>query len=96
MKKLRLVLALLISISFSLNAQIYIEETFDNSQMPPTGWSIDDYENQWGISGTDHSGGVAPEGRYSRIAGTGTTRLISPEVDLTGETVVMFSFKHMV
>jgi len=96
MGKIRLLLILLIGISVSLSAQIYIDETFDASQMPPDGWSLDGYESQWGTSNSDYAEGVAPEGRYVRTDATGTTRFVSPEVDLTGETSVMFSFKHVV
>ncbi len=87
---------MLLGMSVGLNAQIYIDESFDAAQMPPDGWSLDGYENQWGTSNSTYSGGDAPEGRYARTTATGVTRFISPEVDLSGETSVMFSFKHVV
>ena len=96
MKKVYLLFAILISISVSLSGQFYIDESFDDSQMPPDGWSLDGYESQWGISGSTYAGGIAPEGRYARTSATGTTRLISPEIDLTGVSTIMFSFKHIV
>ena len=84
MKKIYFLFSLLISLAITVNAQIYIEETFEDSEMPPAGWSLDGYENQWGISNSTYSGGTAPEGRFARTTATGTTRLISPEIDLTG------------
>jgi len=96
MKKLYSLLVFIIALSVSVNGQIYIEESFNESEMPPDGWSLDGYENQWGVSNSTYSGGEAPEGRYARTTANGTTRFISPEVDLTGETTVMFSFRHIV
>jgi hypothetical protein len=96
MKKFYSLLVFIIALSVAVNGQIYIEESFNDSEMPPDGWSLDGYENQWGVSGSTYSGGEAPEGRYARTTATGTTRFISPEIDLTGETTVMFSFRHVV
>ena len=93
MKKIYLLLVVLLSLSVGLNAQIFIEEAFDDTSIPD-GWSLDGSANQWGISGSIYAGGEAPEARFTHITTTNTSRFISPEVDLTGFSSVMLSFKH--
>lgn len=85
-----------ILINFSVFAQKGTElfnEDFSNG-VPPTGWTIDDMASQWSQSSSTNAGGTAPEARLAYITGTHTTRLISPETDLTGLTSVIFSFRH--
>lgn len=81
----------------SVNGQTYITETFSSGQMPPPGWTIDQYAAQWTISQSGFAGGVSPEGRFEYgTNGTPiTTRLISPAVDLTGITSVRLTFNHL-
>ena len=94
MKKVYLLLAVLIGLSVALKGQIFVEETFDDLSMPPDGWSLEGYANQWGISASVYAGGEAPEARFTHITATSaTTRLISPEVDLSGESSVMLNYK---
>lgn len=93
MKKIYFLLVVLLSLSVGLNAQIFIEEAFDDTSIPD-GWSLDGSANQWGISGSIYAGGEAPEARFTHINTTNTSRFISPEVDLTGFSSVMLSFKH--
>lgn len=94
MKKLYILLIMTIGISIALNAQIFLEEGFDDLDMPPNGWELDGAANQWGISASIYAGGSAPEGRFTHITQTNTARLISPEIDLTGNSSVMLGFKH--
>jgi hypothetical protein len=75
--------------------QSFIWEAFDGGQMPPQGWSINGLPAQWAIGNSATAGGSAPEGKFTYIQQTTTTRLISPMIDLTGLTTVKFSFRHM-
>ncbi len=91
-----LLVGLLISLSaFSQNqrsTEIFNEDF--SSGVPPTGWTIDDMAAQWSQESSANAGGTAPEAQLSWVSGTHTTRLISPETDLTGVSTVLFSFKH--
>lgn len=87
---------MIISMSVAVNAQVFVEEAFDGLNMPPDGWSLSGAANQWGISASIYAEGTAPEGRFTHITTTTTTRFISPEVDLGGFTSVMVGFKHKV
>ncbi len=97
MKKITFLLAGLI-ISFSAFAQSQrsteiLTEDF-SSGVPPTGWTIDGIPAQWSQNSSTNAGGIVPEAKLLYVSGTNTTRLISPETDLTGATDVIFSFKH--
>lgn len=93
MKKLYTLL-LLIGISVFTYGQTFVYEDFSDNQMPPTDWTIDGLSNQWSINNGNEAGGIAPEGKFSYTQGTHTTRLISPEVDLSGLSTVNLSFTH--
>ena len=71
----------------------YLSEDF-SSGVPPTGWTIDVLSEQWSQSGTSSAGGEAPEAKLHWVAGVHTSRLISPEIDLTGVSTAVFSFRH--
>ena len=93
MKKLLLIL-LLVGFITGVNGQTFVFEGFDEGTMPPAGWTIDEYAAKWSINNTSNAGGTAPEAMFTYIAQTGTTRLISPAVDLTGQQGVMLEFRH--
>jgi hypothetical protein len=84
-----------VSVSMILFGQTYLSEDFSSSQMPPTGWTIEGLPAQWSISTSNSAGGIAPEGMFTYINQTTTTRLISPQIDLSGLTSVAISFKHL-
>ncbi len=93
-KYLFLFFGLLLSTSFfAQKSTILLSEDFSES-VPPTGWTIDDVANKWSQSSSSKAGGIAPEAKFSWVSGTHTTRLISPEINLTGQNSVIFSFKH--
>lgn len=95
MKKVLLSL-LLAFIGTSLFAQVLFTQDFSGGTMPPTGWTIFGNTSNWAISNTNNAGGAAPEGRLKNSpAFTGYMRLISPMIDLTGQTSVIIQFKHM-
>jgi hypothetical protein len=94
--RLNLLLAALLTLALThVNSQTFINETFSSGQMPPPGWTIDQYSTYWTISQSSIAGGVSPEGRFSYSTATPiTTRLISPEVDLTGLASIKLTFSH--
>jgi hypothetical protein len=81
-------------LSVFVSAQTYLSEDFSGGMMPPTGWSIDGQNAQWGIAGSNVAGGTAPEAKFTYIQTISSTRLISPAVDLTGLTTVTLMFNH--
>ncbi len=84
-------------LAFGLNAQVMLTENFSSGTFPPAGWSVSGQNTNWRISQTANAGGNAPEGRmnWSPQFNT-TTRLISPAVNLSGQTKVVLRFKHKV
>jgi hypothetical protein len=93
MKKLYTLIAL-IGLSTFVFGQTYLSEDFSSNQMPPAGWTIDDQAAQWSIANSNTAGGVAPEAKFHWVQGIATSRLISPEIDMTGISTVTFSFNH--
>ncbi|MEZ5196722.1 MAG: FISUMP domain-containing protein [Bacteroidales bacterium] len=75
--------------------QTYLEEDFSSGQMPPNGWSIDNVSIQWTASNSGNAGGTSPEAQFQWIQQIDTSRLISPQIDLTGLTSVFVRFNHM-
>ena len=93
MKKLYVLLCLA-SLSVLTFGQTYLAEDFSANQMPPSGWTIDNLAAQWSINSGNNAGGIAPEGMFSWVSGTSISRLISPQVDLTGLDAISFQFAH--
>ena len=94
-KSLLLFLALLLSYSlFAQSRASYIRETFDTEEIP-SGWTTtgEGAEN-WSIWPTHQAGGDPGEIKlYWRPSFVGTSRLVSPAVNLTGIDEIVFSFK---
>lgn len=99
MKKFYLSL-LLMAIFVGVNAQSrygteLVNEDFSGGTMPPTGWSIDDHAGNWSVKESSKAGGEAPEARfYYNPSFNATSRLIAPQVDLSGVSTVYLSFRH--
>lgn len=97
MKKTSLFIAvILMSVSvFAQTRMTLLEEHFDGTSLP-TGWQVMDLGSQsWSISDTQKAGGTANELKLSyNPSFNGTSRMVTPAVDLTGATSVVFSFKH--
>lgn len=87
-------LLILLGLSVYMYGQTFVYEDFSNNQMPPSGWSIDGLTSQWSINNGNEAGEIAPEGKFSYIQGTHTTRLVSPVIDLSGINSVNLSFSH--
>lgn len=76
------------------NRAVLLQESFDGATMP-AGWTINGQPNNWSVSTTNNAGGEANEMHLSWSPQfSGTTRLVSPAIDLTGVSSVVFSFKH--
>ncbi len=93
MKKIYILALLFFTFSIT-NGQTLLTEDFSSSQMPPEGWSIEGYNAQWSVNQSDKAGGIVPEARFKYTNATGVSRLISPEIDLTGITHLNIAFKH--
>lgn len=95
-KTLLLAMALLFAMTtFAQSRASILNETFDGSTMP-TGWSImGDGTGNWSVNPTNNAGGEPNEMRlYWSPTFYGTSRLVTPSVDLSGISSVVFSFKH--
>ena len=94
-KSLLFVFALLLATAgMAQNRSILIQESFDGTTLP-AGWSIDAHNSNWSVSATSNAGGLANEMKLDWSPQfNGISRLISPAVDLTGVSSVVFSFKH--
>lgn len=78
---------------FSQNPMI-LQESFDEDTLP-SGWTIIEHESNWTVAASNNAGGNANEMRLTWSPQfNGITRLVTPAVDLTGITDVIFSFNH--
>ena len=76
------------------NRVVLLQQSFDGLTMP-AGWSINGQNNNWSVSATNNAGGEPNEMHLTWSPQfNGMTRLVSPAVDLTGVSSVVFSFKH--
>ena len=71
----------------------FLNEDF-SSGVPPEAWIIENMEEQWSQAFSAHAGGTSPEAQLHWSNGIFSTRLISPELDLTGLETILFSFSH--
>ncbi len=85
---------LLFAISVSVFSQTYVTEDFSSGTMPPSGWNIDNLSSQWSNSATANAAGIAPEAKFTWKQTIDVSHLISPIVDLSGQTSVVLRFKH--
>ena len=94
-KTLLFAFALLFAIGMmAQNRAVLLQESFDGTSMP-AGWSINGQNNNWSVSATNNAGGQPNEMHLTWSPQfNGMTRLVSPAVDLTGVSSVVFSFKH--
>jgi len=93
MKKIySLIIVLLMALpSFS---QTFLTEDFSSGEMPPPGWTILAFSQQFSCTETDNAGGTAPECRIDGFAYNGTIRLISPLMSMVGINSATLLFKH--
>ncbi len=93
MKRFYILLSL-ISLSFLVFSQTFIQEDFNSGEMPPNGWSIDGLSNNWSNSSTSNAGGIAPEAKFTYAQQITVSRFISPAIDLTTFESVTLRFSH--
>lgn len=90
-------LLFMLLLAFGLNAQVMLTENFSSGTWPPAGWTVSGQNTNWRISQTANAGGVSPEGRLNWSPQFNTlTRLISPAVNLSGQSKVVLRFKDKI
>ncbi len=94
-KSLLFVFALLFATAMmAQNRTVLLQESFNGNSMP-AGWSIAGQPNNWSVSATANAGGTPNEMHLTWSPQfNGMTRLVSPAIDMTGYSEVVFSFKH--
>jgi hypothetical protein len=93
MKKLILFFLLLPSLMMAQNLLFNVD--FSGS-FPPSGWTIDAYATNWSAVNSNNAGGTAPEARFNWSPQfTGDSRLISPAINTSGNTLLFAEFKFM-
>ena len=77
------------------NRAVILEESFNGGSMP-AGWSTAGMgTSNWSISSTQNAGGTPKEVKLTWSPQfNGTSRLVTPAVDLTGVSSVAITFKH--
>lgn len=87
---------ILVAVMFTMAAfgQTYLSEDFGGATFPPDGWFNLPVGDVWSSSNTSNAGGISPEADFTGFSYTGTARLMSPVIDLSGVDTVMLSFKH--
>ena len=86
---------LLTTATMGQTRHILLEQLFNESTMP-AGWYISEEGTEsWSMSPSTYAGGDPYEIELSWLPSfVGTSRLVSPAIDLTGISSVGFSFKH--
>ncbi len=86
--------AALFSTAALATAEIHLQEDF-SSDWPPTDWSIDYHAGNWSANESNNAGAEAPEARFNWSPQfSGQSRLISPEIDLSGNEMLTLCFLH--
>jgi hypothetical protein len=95
MKKLLLIIVCLVLIG-GASAQVLFEENFSGGVVPIPGWTFMGNTSNLSNPATANAGGTAPELQFDNdppFPNT-TMRLISPQINTTGYTMVLVRFKH--
>ncbi|PKN73879.1 MAG: hypothetical protein CVU50_01465 [Candidatus Cloacimonetes bacterium HGW-Cloacimonetes-3] len=80
----------------AVDRSIWVNEDFSGT-FPPQGWTISANAANWSAFTGASAGGTAPEARFSwEPQFNGSSYLISPTYDTTGETTVYLDFDHFV
>ncbi len=97
-KRILLVVYWIIFIGIALASPshtVLLTEGFDSQVMPPEGWSVDSHQANWRLSFSRYSRGTIPELWFdSSPSFQGNSYFISPMVDTTDMTQLIFHFKH--
>lgn len=82
---------------FAQTREIWVNEDFSSATFPPAGWTISEHASNWSAVQGAAAGGSAPEARFSwNPQFNGSSYLISPTYDTTGETSLYLDFDHFV
>ena len=85
-------------IGLYVNAQvILINESFDDSAFPPNGWTVDAHDVNWSFSNSLNAGGSQGEATLGGLPDFyGSSRFISPAVDISNLSNLTLEFRHNV
>lgn len=87
-------LIIALCLALPMFGQTYLSEDFSSGEMPPPGWTIFAFTDQFISSETDMAGGVAPECRIDGFSYNGTLRMSSPLMSMVGINSASLIFKH--
>jgi len=90
-----IIVFLLITIQTIKAQNIILSESFDSSTYPPNGWTFDNPQASWSYSNTTDAGGNSGESVLGGFI-NGTSRFISPVVDLSNKSNVSLEFRQSV
>lgn len=81
--------------TFAQDRALFINESFQGTELPEA-WSImGDGANNWSISDTDNAGGISPELKLYWSPGfDGISRVVSTPLNLSGISSLIVTFKH--
>jgi hypothetical protein len=80
---------------FESKSQLLTEDF--STSVPPSGWTIDDHQDNWVKNNSAYANGTAPEAVFKwNPAFNGDSKLITKPIDLTGVNNTILSFKHKV
>ncbi len=86
---------LLINVKASAQTVIYTEAFDYSAGTIPPGWEIQaEQPPSWSVNVSQMAGGVAPELYLGYSMAAGLSRLVSPEIDVTGQTGLKISYKQ--
>lgn len=83
---------------FDQSREILLSEDFSAGLVPPTGWSVDGGGNSnWALYESNDAGGEIPEMYFQGwVSFTGTSRMVSPEINTTGLAGLIVEWKHKI
>ncbi len=78
--------------------EILLSEDFSAGLVPPAGWTVEGGGNSsWALYQSNDAGGEIPEMYYQGwIAFTGTSRMVSPEINTAGIAGLIVEWKHKI
>ncbi len=87
--------SILLFIAASINAQVWLSEGFETSNFPPEGWTINEHYENWKYTASNYAGGTTGEATFKTLPMfEGTTRLISPAIDISASENLSLYFKY--
>ncbi|MBP7310502.1 MAG: T9SS type A sorting domain-containing protein [Candidatus Cloacimonetes bacterium] len=100
MKKYLMLIMLIVIASLLLavnERNIWFNQDFSSEAFPPAGWTISEHAGNWERVLGASAGGASPEAHMSWSPQfNGSSYLISPAVDTSGETTLYLDFDHFV